>query len=93
MFEDLIRANDLDIDKIQSSIIDNYRNIDDAQRKDMREWYESLYRHDAREKTWSRPDICRLIKMLSLLLMTFTGVCCLTLSLLHIPRSFITLCL
>ena len=40
--EDLIRANDLDIDKIQSSIIDNYRNIDDAQRKDMREWYESL---------------------------------------------------
>ena len=40
--EDLIRANDLDIDKIQSSIIDNYRNIDDAQRKDMREGYEAL---------------------------------------------------
>ena len=38
----LDKANDLDIDKIQSSIIDNYRNIDDAQRKDMREWYESL---------------------------------------------------
>lgn len=40
--EDLIRANDLDIDKIQTNIIDRYKDLTDAQRKDMREWYESL---------------------------------------------------
>lgn len=40
--EDLIRANSLDIDKIQSSIIDNYKDLSDQQRRDMREWYESL---------------------------------------------------
>lgn len=40
--EDLIRANNLDIDKIQTTIIDNYRDLTDSQRKDMREWYESL---------------------------------------------------
>lgn len=40
--EDLIRANSLDIDKIQSSIIDNYKDFSDQQRRDMREWYESL---------------------------------------------------
>ncbi|MBD5311653.1 MAG: DUF4924 family protein [Muribaculaceae bacterium] len=40
--EDLIRANDLDIDKIQANIIDHYTNLTDAQRKEMREWYESL---------------------------------------------------
>ncbi len=40
--EDLIRANDLDIDKIQTNIIDKYKDLTDAQRKDMREWYESL---------------------------------------------------
>ena len=40
--EDLIRANGLDIDKIQENIIDNYSELTDAQRKEMREWYESL---------------------------------------------------
>lgn len=40
--EDLIRANGLDIDKIQASIIDKYKGISDRQRKDIREWYESL---------------------------------------------------
>ena len=40
--EDLIRANDLDIDKIQKSIIDNYKDLTDSQRKEMKEWYESL---------------------------------------------------
>lgn len=40
--EDLIRANNLDIDKIQASIIDQYKDLTDAQRKEMREWYESL---------------------------------------------------
>lgn len=40
--EDLIRANDLDIDKIQNNIIDKYSNLSEQQRKDMREWYESL---------------------------------------------------
>ena len=40
--EDLIRANALDIDKIQASIIDKYQSLTDQQRKEMREWYESL---------------------------------------------------
>lgn len=40
--EDLIRANGLDIDKIQTTIIDQYKDISDEQRKEMREWYESL---------------------------------------------------
>lgn len=40
--EDIIRANGLDIDRIQSSIIDRYSNLSDSQKKEMREWYESL---------------------------------------------------
>ena len=40
--EDLIRANSLDIDKIQQTIIDQYKDLSEQQRKDMREWYESL---------------------------------------------------
>ena len=40
--EDLIRANKLDIDKIQETIIDKYTNLTDAQKKEMRDWYESL---------------------------------------------------
>lgn len=40
--EDLIRANELDIDKIQANIIDKYAGLNDQQRKEMREWYESL---------------------------------------------------
>lgn len=40
--EDLIRANGLDIDRIQASIIDQYKDLNDIQRKEMREWYESL---------------------------------------------------
>jgi len=39
--EDIIRANDLDIDKIKVNVIDKY-NLDDARRKQMVEWYESL---------------------------------------------------
>lgn len=40
--EDMIRAYGLDIDKIQSNIIDKYTTLDETQRRDMREWYESL---------------------------------------------------
>lgn len=40
--EDLIRANGLDIDKIQSNIIDQYKDLTEAQRKEMRDWYDSL---------------------------------------------------
>lgn len=40
--EDLIRANNLDIDKIQASIVDNYSHLDDNRKKELREWYESL---------------------------------------------------
>lgn len=40
--EDLIRANQLDIDKIQESIIDKYTSLSETQKKELREWYESL---------------------------------------------------
>lgn len=40
--EDLIRANNLDIDKIQSSIIDRYKDLPEEKKKEMREWYESF---------------------------------------------------
>ena len=40
--EDLIRANGLDIDKIQENIIDRYTSLSDQQKKEMREWYDSL---------------------------------------------------
>lgn len=40
--EDLIRANDLDIDKIRTNVIDKYTDLTDAQRKELTEWYESL---------------------------------------------------
>ncbi len=39
--EDLIRANDLDIDKIKSNVISRF-NVDNAQKREMEEWYESL---------------------------------------------------
>lgn len=40
--EDVIRANDLDIDKIRTNVIDRFPDLTDAQRKEMTEWYESL---------------------------------------------------
>ncbi|MDE7411780.1 MAG: DUF4924 family protein [Paramuribaculum sp.] len=40
--EDLIRANDLDIDKIKVNIINRYADLSSAQIKEMTEWYESL---------------------------------------------------
>lgn len=39
--EDLIRANNCDIEKIKSNIISRF-NLTEAQRKEMEEWYESL---------------------------------------------------
>lgn len=39
--EDTIRANGMDIEKIRRNIIDKF-NLDDAQRQEMTEWYESL---------------------------------------------------
>lgn len=39
--EDIIRANNLDIDQIQQNIIDRYQ-LNDALKSQMREWYESL---------------------------------------------------
>lgn len=39
--EDLIRANNLDMDKITHNVIDRYQ-LDNQQHKDMTEWYESL---------------------------------------------------
>ena len=52
--EDIIRAYGLDIDKIQQNLIDQYRDIDDSQRKQIREWYESLIdmmRRESKEKS------------------------------------------
>ena len=40
--EDIIRAYGLDSDRIQSEIIDRYSGLSDTQKKEMREWYESL---------------------------------------------------
>lgn len=40
--EDIIRANSLDIDKIEHNVIDRFEGLSDAQRREMREWYESL---------------------------------------------------
>ncbi len=39
--EDIIRANGLDIEKIEKNVIDRFQ-LDAAQRKEMTEWYESL---------------------------------------------------
>ncbi|MDE7509084.1 MAG: DUF4924 family protein [Muribaculaceae bacterium] len=40
--EDLIRAYNLDIDRIDSEIIAQYQNLTDTQKRDLHEWYESL---------------------------------------------------
>ena len=51
--EDLIRANNLDIEQIKANIIDK-SNLNDAQRQQMVEWYESLIdmmRREGVEKT------------------------------------------
>lgn len=39
--EDIIRANDLNLERIERNVIDKY-SLTDAQRKEMVEWYESL---------------------------------------------------
>lgn len=40
--EDLIRAYDLDLDRIEKGIIDAHTNLTPEQKKEMKEWYESL---------------------------------------------------
>lgn len=40
--EDLIRAYGLDLDRIDSEIIQAHSGLDDAKKKEMRDWYESL---------------------------------------------------
>ena len=40
--EDIIRANDLDIDKIKENVISKYTTLTDEQRRQLTEWYESL---------------------------------------------------
>ena len=40
--EDIIRANNLDIDKIKENVIDKYPSLTEAQRREMTDWYESL---------------------------------------------------
>lgn len=52
--EDLIRAYELDIDRINDGIIEKHTNLTPEQKKQMREWYESLIdmmrREDVKEK-------------------------------------------
>ena len=40
--EEIIRANGLDIDRIEKNVIDRFDGLTDEQRRQMREWYESL---------------------------------------------------
>ncbi len=40
--EDLIRANNLDIDSIRRNVIDRYPSLTDDSRRQLEEWYESL---------------------------------------------------
>ncbi len=40
--EDLIRAHGLDLDKIEKDIIDRHTSLTAEQRKEMKDWYESL---------------------------------------------------
>lgn len=40
--EDLIRAYDLDIERIDSEIIAKYTSLTEQQKKDLHDWYESL---------------------------------------------------
>ena len=40
--EDIVRAYGLDIEKIRKSIIDTQSQLDDNQKKQLTEWYESL---------------------------------------------------
>lgn len=40
--EDLIRANGLDMDKIEKNILEKYSSLSPEQAKALREWYESL---------------------------------------------------
>lgn len=40
--EDIIRANGLDIDKIRQNVIDRFEGLDEAARREMTQWYESL---------------------------------------------------
>lgn len=52
--EDLIRANALDLERIQTNVIDQYGGLSDDQRKAMREWYESLIDMMRRENVTER---------------------------------------
>ena len=40
--EDIIRAYGLDLDRIKAGIVDTHAGLDEAKRKEMLEWYESL---------------------------------------------------
>lgn len=40
--EDVIRANNLDIDRIKQSLVDTRTDLNDEQKKQLVEWYESL---------------------------------------------------
>lgn len=40
--EDMIRANDLDIDKIKTNVLNHFHNLTEPQLREMTDWYESL---------------------------------------------------
>ena len=55
--EDLIRANSLDIEKIEQNIINQYTNLDESQKKELKEWYESLIDMMRREEVTDKGHI------------------------------------
>ena len=54
--EDLIRANSFDIEKLKTNVIDRFP-IDEKQKKEMTEWYESLIEMMRREGVMEKGHI------------------------------------
>lgn len=48
--EDMIRANDLDSDKLRTNLVDRYTSLTDEQKRELTEWYESLAEMMRREE-------------------------------------------
>lgn len=52
--EDIIRAYELDIEKLKANVIDRYTNLNSTQKLELTDWYDSLIemmRHEGKEKS------------------------------------------
>lgn len=52
--EDIIRAYELDIEKLKANVIDRYTNLDSTQKLELTDWYDSLIemmRYEGKEKS------------------------------------------